>query len=172
MKAGEVLEMSIWLDGSETQAMIEHYQRDMIPSVLKDSAKKAGALISPATFEVKRPGEERVPPVPKWLEDRIAGTGRRAVAVPGVLVSDQPVEAPVLLVAEARVLGPAPDFSARSFLSDLSPLDLKKLRAITKRSWLENNPSAGPLTDSEADAIIEKHGPDAAYQVTVDGSRH
>ncbi len=172
MKAGEVLELSIWLCGTETDEMLAHYQRDVIPGVLKDSAKKAGVLIAPSTFEVKRPGEERVPPVPKWLEDRIAEHGRRAVTIPGVLASDHPVEAPVLLVAEARVLGPAPDFSARSFLADLSPLDLKKLRAITKRSWLENNPSAGPLTDSEADAIIEKHGPDAAYQVTIEGTRH
>ena len=172
MKAGEVLEMSIWLDGSETPAMIEHYQRDMIPGVFKDSAKKAGFLVSSATFAIKKPGEARVPPVPKWLEDRIAEHGRRAVTVPGILLSDQPIEAPVLLLAEARVLGPAPDFSARSFLADLSPPDLKKLRAITKRSWLENNPTAGPLTDSEADAIIERHGPDAAYEVTIQGTRH
>ena len=172
MKAGETFEMAIWLDGGETPAMIEHYQRDMIPGVLKDSAKKAGVLIAPAAFEVKRPGEERVPPVPKWLEDRVAEHGRLAVTIPGVLASDPPVEAPVLLVAEARVLGPVPDFSARSFLADLSPLDLKKLRAITKRSWLESNPEAGPLTDSEADAIIERHGPDAAYEVTIEGTRH
>lgn len=167
---GDTLELAVWLDGTETPYMLEHYQREIMPDVILESARRHKILTAPPSFHVKRPGEDRVPPVPAWLEQRIADHGRRMVTI-GMGIQEQ---APILLVAEAKVVGRMPDFSARSFLADLNPDDLKNLRVVTKRAWLAQNPGAGPLTDSEADTIIDQHGPDAARDLILSqaGSVH
>ena len=46
-----------------------------------------------------------------------------------------------------------------SFVLDLDPLDLQRLREITRRA------SGRHLTDFECDAVIENYGPDVAAAV-------
>lgn len=48
------------------------------------------------------------------------------------------------------------------FLADLSMEDLNRLRAITRRVHQYYRPYERPLTDQQADALIDGLGPDAA----------
>lgn len=89
--------------------------------------------LGPVSFELKRPGEDRVPAVP----DRIKGPDVR------------------LLVATAEVVGF--DLTKRaSFVDELNEGDLMKLRKATRRVHGKN------LPDAVCDQIIDRLGPVAA----------
>src|SRR3990167_11391615 len=49
MKPGDIAELSIWLDGTETE-------------------QQHGVTLGPIEFTVKRPGDDRVPQVPSHIE--------------------------------------------------------------------------------------------------------
>lgn len=160
---GEVFETALWLDGSETPDMMASWKRDVAMAAFDKIAKERGVVLGPPVYTVKKPGEDRVPPVPGWLEKRIAERGNRGGRVDIGEGEPLTIDGPRLLVCERvaiRRVGPV--YTKPSFLSELMPKDLNKLRAITKRAWLEAGGERGPLTDSEADAIIERLGPDAA----------
>lgn len=163
---GEVFETAIWLDGSETPDTMASWKRDVCAPAFERAAKAKGVVLGPPVYIVKKPGDERCPPVPKWLEQRIAERGNRGGRVDIGEGEPLTIDGPRLLVCERvaiRRVGPV--YTKASFLSELAPKDLTKLRAITKRQWLEAGGETGPLTDSEADAIIERLGPDAAADV-------
>lgn len=136
MKPGDLAECAIWLNGTETDAMLRQWKSDC--AFMMASGHEPSLKLGPVLFEIKRPGEDRVPSVP----DRIKGPDVR------------------LLVATAVVLG----FEAAkraSFVDDLSERDLRKLRGITRRQ----HGHRGPLTDAMCDQIIDRLGPVAAGHV-------
>lgn len=141
MKPGEVLETAIWLDGTETTELIARYKEDC-HECIRLAADEHKVLFSPIEFTEKKPGEDRVPPVP----GHIHGPDVR------------------LLIAEAMVLCHAPQIITRSFLMDLDPKDLERLRQITRRVHAKDRPRGALLTDAQCDAIIEEIGPQAAYE--------
>jgi hypothetical protein len=132
MKIGDLAECAIWLDGTESEAMLKQWATDC-PYVMA-SSQEPKLKLGPVAFEIKRPGEDRVPQVP----GHVKGPEVR------------------LLVATAEVIGferPAP-----SFLNELSEADLVKLRAATRKAHGKK------LPDSVCDQIIERLGPVAATQ--------
>lgn len=136
IKLGDTLELAIWLTGTETRQHIEQWRVDA-PVMLTAPWPRFRIELSPLRWTIKRPGEDRVPPVP-------------------VSISGPDVR---LLVAEADVtaLGDIP--RDRAFVGDLDKRDLAKLRKITKRALSK---SGRVISDEIVDTIIEKLGPDSA----------
>ena len=160
-KPGDVLELAVWMDGSETPEMIEQFKAE-IGAAFALAAEKRRLTLGPPVWAVKRPGDERVPPVPKWLESRYAHRVTTVELGQGLV---ETVSSPALLVCERVVTGSAPAFVAPGFSADLGAADLAKLRAITKRAYIANNPTHTPLNDGEADYFIDQMGPDVAYRM-------
>ena len=140
MRPGDIIENAIWLTGTETPDLRKRYEADVVNSI-KAVADERGYIVGPVTWTEKNPGDDRCPPVPHHIQG------------PNVR----------LLVAEAPVLCAAPFIAlAGSFLAQLDPVDLARLRAITRRAYRLANPGAAPLSDSLCDRTIERLGPEAA----------
>ncbi len=143
MKPGDVLEAAIWLDGRETAEHRRLYEADLQEQLAR-AGNLYGMVIGPLMWTEMRLGEDRVPKVP----DQIAGPDVR------------------LLVAEARVVCRMPDYTVAggSFVDELEPADLARLRAITRRAHAWRKPGERRLTDAECDAVIERIGPETALR--------
>ncbi len=131
MKIGELTECAIWIDGTESEAALRQWKIDC--SFMMANAQEPRLKLGPVTFEIKRPGEDRVPQVP----DHIAGPNVR------------------LLIATAEVVGFEP-LHRESFLNELSEADLMRLRKATRKAHGKT------LPDGVCDQIIERLGPVAA----------
>ncbi len=131
MKIGELTERAIWIDGTESEAALRQWKVDC--AFMMASAQEPRLKLGPVTFEIKRPGEDRVPPVPA----HITGPDVR------------------LLVATAEVVGFEPVHRG-SFLNELSEADLVRLRKATRKVHGKK------LPDGVCDQIIERLGPVAA----------
>lgn len=142
MKPGDMLETGVWLAGTETKADVARFKREA-EAVLRDSAAQERMALGVIVWATKRPGDNRVPKVPRHIHG------------PDVR----------LLVAEALVLERAQLIVEQSFLLDLDPVDLQRLREITRRQHRRANPGALSLTDTQCDAVIEEVGPEAAMDV-------
>lgn len=76
---GDLLECAIWLDGTETEQQVKDWkERDCI-SALTQMAAGSMVIIGPVDYEIKYPGEDRVPPVPDHVSgpDVAAGCHRQ-----------------------------------------------------------------------------------------------
>lgn len=133
MKPGDLAELAIWIEGTETDEMLRQWRSDCV--YLMAQNHEPPLKLGPVSFEIKRPGDDRVPAVP----DRIKGPDVR------------------LLIATAEVLG-FETAKRATFVDDLSEADLVKLRGVTRRKLGHK----GPLTDMQCDQIIERLGPVAA----------
>ena len=136
---GDVIETAIWMDGTETPDLKDRFERDMRAG-LATMAENEGVIIGPLIMAEKRPGEERVPPVP----DAIQGLDVR------------------LLVGEATVIFYARQASEGCFVADLEPKDLERLRTILRRVHQSYNPGKPELSTEKCDEYININGPDAA----------
>lgn len=138
---GDLLECAIWLDGTETEQQVKDWkERDCI-SALTQMAAGSMVIIGPVDYEIKYPGEDRVPPVP----DHVSGPDVR------------------LLVAIGKVVGVKPILAhAPSFIDELDHKDLMMLRRATRRAHAATNPGAPRLTQEQCDAFIAQIGPTAA----------
>lgn len=67
MKLGDTIENAIWLDGRETKEVYDRYLRD-VKATIDTAAEKEGFLVGPMRVLEKRPGEDRVPPVPDHIQ--------------------------------------------------------------------------------------------------------
>src|SRR6266849_5685169 len=124
MKPGDLAEFSIWINGTESETMLRQWKTDV--AYMMSQAHEPKLKLGPVSFEIKRPGEDRVPQVP----DHIAGPEVR------------------LLIATAEVLGF--EIAKRaSFLDEIEERDLVKLRKITRRQH-------GKLSDEQCDQLIER----------------
>lgn len=139
LRPGYLLENALWLDGRETAEQLERFKRE-VADALQERADADNVLLSPPEWTIKRPGEDRVPQVPA----HISGPDVR------------------LLVCETLVLAVKPQIVPGSFLGDLDPKDLMRLRQITRRAHQKHNPGAKMLTLEECDTIIEQLGPESA----------
>lgn len=149
MKPGDVLEIAFWLDGRETEEQLTRWRTIDCPANMKETADRHGLALGPIEFFVKRPGDDRVPPVP----DRISGPDVR------------------LLVAEAK-LAYRPNYTikpASGFTSDLTKEDLATLRKLTRQAHARSHPGDW-LSDTRCDQIIEALGPDVALKTLRDGA--
>ena len=142
MRPGDVLEAAIWLDGRETAEHRALYEADLREQLAR-AGDLHGMVIGPLMWTEKGVGEDRVPTVP----GQIAGPDVR------------------LLVAEARVVCRLPDYTIAgfSFVDELDPADLARLRRITRAAHASRNPGHR-LTDAECDAVIDEIGPETALR--------
>lgn len=138
MKPGETMESAIWINGTEGAELLTRYRTDVMNAMLELAASQNLAL-TPLRWTEKRPGDDRVPPVP----DHIQGPDVR------------------LLVAEADVMAQTL-VSAGNFLGELEPRDLARLRRVTREAYLRQYPGRAPLTNRQCDTLINDLGPDAA----------
>lgn len=141
----DTAQVAIWISDSEPPAKIMWWKAEEAPRRLRESADAAGVTLGPITWRELQPGQEDAGHPP----DGVQGDNVR------------------LLVAEAEVTGHRPQIVTRSFMADLDPKDLARLRAITVRAALPH-----VITEAEADAVIERFGPAVAEKVLkelVDG---
>lgn len=138
MQICDFIESAIWITGDESQSTRSRYEQDVRQAVA-DLCSQEGFEHGPVIFTEKRPGEDRVPPVP----DHVQGSRVR------------------LLVGEAKLICEHVVTSEGSFIANLEKKDLTRLRFITRNSWLKQNPGQ-VLTDGECDNLIEQFGPEAA----------
>lgn len=131
MKLGDLAEYAIWVDGTETEQMLRQWKADC--GFMMVQSQEPALKLGPLSFEIKQPGEDRVPQVP----DRISGPDVR------------------LLVATAEVLG-FETVKAESFIDGLDKRDLSKLRKATREAQGRH------LPDAICDQIIDRMGPVAA----------
>ena len=140
MKTGDLIESAIWITGDESQSTRERYEQDVRQAIANLCAEE-GFEHGPVTFIEKRPGDDRVPPVP----DHVQGSRVR------------------LLVGEAQILCKRVATSEGSFVANLDKKDLLRLRRITRTEWLKQHPGY-VMTDGECDQYIERYGPEAAVE--------
>ena len=140
MKIGDVIESAIWLTGDESQSTRARYEQDVCQAIA-DLCAEEGFEHGSVTFIEKRPGDDRVPPVP----DHVQGSRVR------------------LLVCEAQILCKRVATSEGSFVANLDKKDLLRLRSITRNACLKKNPGHA-MEDSECDQYIEQFGPEAAIE--------
>lgn len=165
LRPGDCIDAAFWMAGEETSEHLRQFIHD-IELAIGAKAKAAGVITGPVKMTVKLPGEPRVPDTPKWLEQKCASIGRRLLEITLKPGETKTFTAPVLLVAEATVMGQAPDYAKRTFVGDLSRKDLERLRKVTKAKVLRTQ--RRQISDFEADDIIEQIGPDAAYGAVLD----
>lgn len=136
MKVGDMIESAIWTTGEESDQIKEQH-RQYVNIAIDRLCDEKGFLHGPVMLVEKRPEEDRVPPVP----DSISGPKVR------------------LLVAEAAIVGMAPQTSEGSFIGNLEKKDLERLRMIVRQARIKHGQI---LSDAECDSVIEEIGPEAA----------
>lgn len=136
MELGDLIETAIWLDGRETKEQRLAFEQAVIQEI-NDECARSGVLHGEVRFTVKHPHDDRVPPVPAHIK----------------------TTSPRLLVAEAEIIGRAIEEVRSSFIADIEPKDLLRLRQITMRALAKEGQY---INDYEADDIIEALGPVAA----------
>lgn len=140
MKPGDMADLAIWMTGEETEQNIQHWKTVVCGNLAKETERQFNVTLGPWTFTEKRPGDDKVPPVP----DHITGINVR------------------LLVAEAKVgLGRPVILRETGFAADLDKNDLARLRFITRQAHKKIAPG-DYLSDRNCDQIIEALGPDVA----------
>lgn len=146
MKAGDIAEVAIWMTGTETPEHLHHWKTVICRTIAEEAERQHHVTLGPWTFAEKRPGEDRVPPVP----DHVHGPDVR------------------LLVAEAKIGPGRPVILKESgFVADLDKNDLERLRIITRRVHARKAPG-DRLSDRHCDQIIEALGPETAVKTLSD----
>jgi hypothetical protein len=130
--------------------LIKAFKEGDAEKVLANSAAKHECKLGPVRFYELRPGEGQAGHPPKdFMGDNVR-----------------------LLVAEADVVAMLPRAPRQSFITDLDPRDLERLRASTRRGAMR----AGLiLTNEQCDDIIERNGPEIAQRLLrelVDNRAH
>lgn len=147
MSIGMPIEVAVWLTGRETEHQMQAWKKDCEAEIGRFGLEN-GVMMSEAAYIEKRPGEDRVPPVPA----HISGPDVR------------------LLVCEATVLRPETQIvKSTGFVHDLDAKDLARLRKITRRAYAKTHPGQAALNDPECDAIIERVGPESALKTLRGG---
>ncbi len=139
MKPGDVLETAIWMNGEEPPELKVRFEKDLRAS-LAHMAEAEAVIIGPLVVTEKRPGEDRVPEVPDYIQG------------PDVR----------LLVGETKVVGLPFCNDDSAFVADLDVADLARLRAILRRVHRAYNPGKPELSTEKCDEYINLNGPDAA----------
>ena len=136
MKIGDTLEAALWLSGGEPDWHID-LEKSEIQEGFRSVQAEHHVLLAPVTYYELRPGDDRVPDVPKHVDG------------PDVR----------LVVGETRVIAHTALPATGSFLFDIDRADLARLRDITRREHQRRRPRERALLDAECDALIEALGP-------------
>lgn len=137
MKPGDNLEWALWYNATEHPVDPISTCRDTIEEMMDVSCKKHNLTHGKVTFEILKPGEDRVPEVPNWLEQQ-KGSMPRLIVVHSV--------AEEIIKSNTGILG------------DLDKKDIARLRLATRRIHKQYHPKAEELSDQECDYIIDQMG--------------
>ncbi len=137
IESDDDLEVSLWYDANVHSDPINSCS-ESIGDMLDLICKKNGVVHGNIRYEILKPEDDRVPPVPRWLEN-----------INGVI--------PRLLVAITKVTRDLHQES-RGMSGDLDKKDLKRLRSITRREHRMAHPNTTPLTNRECDQFIDRLG--------------
>ena len=138
LSPGEVIETAIWMTGEEPSRLKDRFEKDL-RTTLAAMADSEGVIIGPLLMEEKKPGDDRVPKVPRNIQ--------------GLDVT--------LLVGTTTVIDYAPEYES-CFVNELELKDLETLRAILRRVHQSYNPGKPELSTEKCDEYINLNGPDAA----------
>lgn len=151
MRIGDEYETGVWYDANEWINPIAQCGKDL-EDAIRHLCSNYRVRCGDIEFEVMKPGDSRVPEVPRWLESKT-----------GVV--------PRLLVARTTIVGSVVNYST-GILADLDKKDLIKLRAITKRAHKVHFPKTPELSDEECDSIIDQLGMEVALESLRKGTIH
>ena len=130
------------MDGRETEIHIKQFKLDCLEA-FRYIGSRNGVLFGGVEYEKKKPYDDMVPPVPDGCAEREL----------------------TFLVASAKVVwtpsfgSPRPD---SLFAAQLEPDDLRRLRKLTREAYTKAYKGKLPLTDAQADTLINELGPEAA----------
>lgn len=138
---GQTLERAWWIKSEMDRPTGERW----IKRALAEAAMEAGATLAPIQWETLEPGDERLPAdrPERWRGARC-------------------------LVGRCLVLAITRPLTPESFVASLERKDLDRLRSVTRVMHRRANPGHPPLSDSEADAMIEDIGPRVGAQMLAD----
>lgn len=138
-RVGDTVEVATWQSGKELPEQIAHWK-----SVSEESVKAQcdPMILGPWRYTVKKPGDDRVPPVP----DNVHGPDVR------------------LLVGEADIIAERREPTMPAFIFDLREEDVEKLRVLIRRKYGQFRPGIR-LTNQQCDTLIEKLGPVAVDKI-------
>ncbi len=131
------LEVAIWYDANEYADPINSCSesiKDMIDTLCIATSDVHGDI----DYNILKPGDDRVPSVPRWLENINSAVPR-------------------LLVATTKTTNDVHQ-ETTSIIGDLDKKDVVRLRYITRRAHHMQYPRGDTLTDYECDQIIDKLG--------------
>ncbi len=138
----EELEVAIWYDANEYVDPIKSCSesiRDMIDIMCAGTKDTHGDI----DYKILKPGDDRVPSVPRWLEKTDGATPRLLVATTKTQ----------LMSSVSSVNQELPNI-----IGDLDKKDIARLRFMTRKAHHKSYPRDSPLTDPECDQIIDKLG--------------
>lgn len=136
-KLGSEMEFSIWYDANEHLDPINSCSESM-GDALDAICVKNKIGHGKISYEILKPGDDRVPLVPLWLEN-IDG------AIPRLLVATTET-------SNCLYQGPM------GIIGDLDKKDIARLRVIVQRVHQKFHPKTTPLNDQECDRIIDQQG--------------
>ncbi len=145
-KVGDEVEFAIWFDANEHSDPINSCSKSMEDAIDVIHGKR-NISHGKISYEILKPGDDRVPSVPRWLEN-INGS------------------VPRLLVATTKMTNKVRQESM-GIIGDLDKKDIARLRVITQREHHKVYPNDDPLTNYECDQIIDKLG----IQIVMDQLR-
>jgi hypothetical protein len=131
------LEVSLWYDANVHLDPINSCS-ESIKDMLDLICKKNSVVHGNIRYEILKPGDDRVPSVPRWLEN-----------TNGVI--------PRLLIATTKVTRDTHQ-EPMGISGDLGKKDLARLRLIVQKEYRMTHPNTTPLVYHECDKIIDKLG--------------
>ena len=150
IRPGDEIEQAIWYDANTCIDPVGKYG-ESVKEVIESMCAKSNVVHTGISYKVLKPGDDRVPTVPRWLE-KIPG------AVPRLLIAT--TQAKVRIITQSGIS------------NDLDKKDLEKLRAITRRKYKEFNPLEKELTDQECDRFIDTLGMEVVLDQLRSSSVH
>ncbi len=134
---GNEIEFAIWYDANEHLDPINSCS-ESIKDALDAICAKKNVGHGEISYAILKPGDDRVPLVPRWLE-----------IINGVI--------PRLLLATTKTTSSLHK-EPIGIVGDLDKKDIGRLRAITRRAHRKAHPKTMPLTNQECDRIIDQIG--------------
>ena len=136
-ESGNEVEFAIWYDAGEHLDPINSCSesiKDALDAVCATKNVGHGEI----SYEILKPGDDRVPLVPRWLE-----------IITGAI--------PRLLLATTKTTSSL-HHGPTGIIGDLDKKDIVRLRVITRRAHRMAHPKTTPLTNQECDRIIDQVG--------------
>lgn len=138
METDPEIELAIWYNAADLLDPIGAFGASVEEALVQICHRK-NVVCGKISYEILRPGDDRVPPVPRWLEQ-----------IENV--------APRLLFARTR--GVVSSFVRRSLglVDDLDEKDKIRLRVLTRNKHQQMHPDLLLLTDQQCDVLINQLG--------------